>query len=166
MSGYAFYGSYRDNTSSSEACPVAYLKSRFEFIEGGTFWLSATPSVVGSKAWGNGIENSGYPRICTWALLRDKANGGVFCFAGTHLDLNAGLRLPHANNLSGGKVRIEVDKSVERVGRGRYVLTSGANLPNADSLEFMLPAWVERATVEDGEIVIYAKPAPFSLRIR
>ena len=70
------------------------------------------------------------------------------------------------NNLSGGKVRIEVDKSVERVGRGRYVLTSGANLPNADSLEFMLPAWVERATVEDGEIVIYAKPAPFSLRIR
>ena len=93
MSGYAFYGSYRDNTSSSEACPVAYLKSRFEFIEGGTFWLSATPSVVGSKAWGNGIENSGYPRICTWALLRDKANGGVFCFAGTHLDLNAGPRL-------------------------------------------------------------------------
>ena len=44
--------------------------------------------------------------------------------------------------------------------------SSGANLPNADSLEFMLPAWVERATVEDGEVVIYAKPAPFSLRIR
>lgn len=63
-------------------------------------------------------------------------------------------------------MRIEIDKSVEHVGRGRYVLTSGANLPNADSLEFMLPAWVERATVEDGEVVIYAKPAPFSLRIR
>ena len=302
LSGYAFYGSYRDNTSSSEACPVAYLKSRFEFIEGGTFWLSATPSVVGSKAWGNGIENSGYPRICTWALLREKASGGVFCFAGTHLDLNAGprlagmrlilsslvekydalsvpvtlvgdmnaletessmlaatalmqdsllvskttptgswrtynafswksdevsnaealanytaaertaasstigsridyiftsrgidvesfatrndarpgkqyypsdhypvvadLRFPHANNLSGGKVRIEIDKSVERVGRGRYVLTSGANLPNADSLEFVLPTWVERAAVEDGEIVIYAKPTPFILKIR
>ena len=38
---------------------------------------------------------------------------------------------------------------------------SGVNL-----LEFVLPKWVERAAVEDGEIVIYAKPAPFSLRIR
>ena len=37
---------------------------------------------------------------------------------------------------------------------------------NADSLEFVLPAWVERAAVKDGEIVIYAKPAPSVLIIR
>ena len=42
----------------------------------------------------------------------------------------------------------------------------GANLSSADGLEFVLPAWVERAAVEDGEIVIYSKPAPFSLTIR
>ena len=63
-------------------------------------------------------------------------------------------------------MRIEIDKSVKRVNHGRYVLTRGANLSHADGLEFMLPAWVERAAVEDGEIVIYTKPEPFSLRIR
>ena len=55
---------------------------------------------------------------------------------------------------------------MNRVGHGRYVLTRGANVPNADSLEFVLPNWVERAAVEDGEIVIYSKPTPFILRIR
>lgn len=64
------------------------------------------------------------------------------------------------------KVRVEITKSVPRVRSGRYVMTQGANLPNADNLEFVLPKWVERATVEDGEIVIYTKPAPFSLRVR
>ena len=34
------------------------------------------------------------------------------------------------------------------------------------ALEFVLPDWVERAAVEDGEIVIYTKPEPFSLRVR
>ena len=66
------------------------------------------------------------------------------------------------------RVRVEIDKiaSLPSVGGGRYVLTQGANLPNANNLEFVLPKWVERATVEDGEIVIYVKPDPFSLRVR
>ena len=45
-------------------------------------------------------------------------------------------------------------------------VTHGANVPNADSLEFVLPAWVERAGVEVGEIVIYTSPDPLILRIR
>ncbi len=67
-----------------------------------------------------------------------------------------------------GMMRVEIDKiaSLPSVGGGRYVLTQGAKLPHANNLEFVLPDWVERATVEDGEIVIYAKPEPFSLRVR
>ncbi len=101
LSGYAFYGRYRDNGSNSEACPLAYLKSRFDFLDGGTFWLSSTPEVVGSKTWGSGVEDSGLPRICTWALLKDKQSGGFLCFACTHLDLKAGPRL--AGNGCGGR---------------------------------------------------------------
>ena len=302
LSGYTFVGEMRAGGSNPEATPVAFRTSRFALLDSGTFWLSATPNVSGSTAWGNGIEDSGYPRICSWTLLKDRTSGGVFCFASTHLDLNTGprlagihlilsllvakyeavdvpvvlvgdmnaletedsmieataamqdallvskttptgswrtfngfswkddevssasaladytaaqrsanvatlgkridyiftsfgaevesfatrndarpgkqyypsdhypvvadLRLPRANGLYTGKVRIEIGKSVERVGHGRYVLTRGANLPNADNLEFVLPNWVERAAVEDGEIVIYARPAPFFLRIR
>ena len=84
--GYTFVGVMRDSSSNSEATPVAFRKERFTLLESGTFWLSATPEVVGSKAWGDGIGESILPRICTWALLKDVASGGVFCFACTHLD--------------------------------------------------------------------------------
>ena len=97
---------------------------------------------------------------------RNDARPGKQYYPSDHYPVVADLRLPRANGLYTGKVRIEIGKSVERVGHGRYVLTRGANLPNADNLEFVLPNWVERAAVEDGEIVIYAKPAPFFLRIR
>lgn len=68
----------------------------------------------------------------------------------------------------GGKVRVEIDKAaaLPRVGHGRYVLTEGAHIMNADNIEFVLPDWVERAAVEDGEIVIYTRPEPFLLIVR
>jgi len=93
LSDYTFVGEYRDTVSNAEATPVAFRKDRFTLLDSDTFWLSATPEVVGSKVWGGGIEDSGLPRICTWALLKDEASGGVFCFASTHLDLKEGPRL-------------------------------------------------------------------------
>lgn len=90
---YKFVGAMRDTSSQSEATPVAFRKDRFELLDSGTFWLSATPEVVGSKVWGGGIADSGYPRICTWVRLADKSSGAVVVFANTHLDLNAGPRL-------------------------------------------------------------------------
>ena len=93
LSDYTVVGAMRDTSSNSEATPVAFRKDRFTLLDSGTFWLSATPEVVGSKVWGGGIEDSGYPRICTWALLKDEASGGVFCFASTHLDLKEASRL-------------------------------------------------------------------------
>ena len=304
LPAYTFVGEYRDTVSTAEATPVAFRKDRFALLKSGTFWLSATPNVVGSKAWGNGIEDSGLPRICTWTLLRDKTTGGVMCFASTHLDLKEGprlagmrlilsklvvayeavgvpcivvgdmnaletedsmlaaaaamqdsllvskttpagswrsftdfswkdseascadvlanytaaqrtantstlgkridyifssfgtevesfatrndarpgkqyypsdhypvvadLKMSCANSYYTGKVRVEIDKDAElsRVATGRYVLTRDAKLPNADNLEFVLPDWVERAAVEDGEIVVYTKPEPFTLRVK
>ena len=301
LSGYTFVAVMRDSTSTSEATPVAFLTERFQLMQNGTFWLSATPNVSGSTKWGGGVEASGYPRICTWTLLKDRTSGGVFCFACTHLDLNAGPRLagmnlilsslagfdasevpivivgdmnaletedsmraatavmqdsllvsktaptgpwrtfngfgwndsevpctealagytaaersanastlgrridyiftshdvvvesfatrndarsgknyypsdhypvvadlvlPRANSLCRGKVRVEIDKCIPRVGYGRYVLTRGAKLLDDANLEFVLPDWVERAAVEEGEIVIYTKPEPFFLRLR
>ena len=302
LSGYDFIGEKRDGTESGEATPVAFRASRFKLVDSGTFWLSATPTVSGSTSWGDGIENSGLPRICTWTLLKDRTTGGAFCFASTHLDLNEGPRLagmrlilsslvekyeavgvpvvvvgdmnaletetsmveaaaamndtligsktdptgpwrtfngmtwddseypcadalanytaaersanastfgkridymfssigtevesfairndtqpnkeqypsdhfpvvaelvmPCENDLYVGKVRIEIDKDVPYVHSGRHVLTHGACLANDFNLEFTLPDWVLRAAVENGEIVIYTKPAPFRIRLR
>ena len=302
LKDYEIIGKHREADNTQRATPVAYRKSRFTKIDGGTFWLSTTPNVQGSKDLGDGYISSD-PETCSWVVLKDKATGGVFSFMCTHLDwlnaelrrrnmaillskvdalLTAGiptvvvgdmnaketeecilaatavlqdsllaskttptgpwrtynawtwktgevsnadalanysaqersnnesilggkridfifssfgteveafatrndarpgteyypsdhypivadLRMSCANSLYQGKVRVEIDRSVQSVKGGRYVLTQGAKLPNANNLEFVLPDWVERATVEDGEIVIYTKPEPFSLRVR
>lgn len=301
LSAYTFAGETYAGDSNPEATPVAFRTSRFALLDSGTFWLSATPNVPGSTVWGNGVADSGHPRICSWALLKDRTSGGVFCFASTHLDLKAGPRLagmrlilsslagfdaadvpivvvgdmnaletessmlaatramqdsllvskttptgswrtynayewmtgevsnaaalsgysasersantdtlgkridyiftsfgtevesfatrndarpnknyypsdhypivadlaiPCENTLYTGKVRVEIDKSIPYVRQGRYVLTRGANLVDESNLEFVLPDWVERAAVEDGEIVIYTRCKPLFIMIR
>lgn len=66
---YAEIGVGRDNgKTAGEYAAILYRLSRFEPVESGTFWLSDTPGVAGSKTWGNRVA-----RICTWANLREKA---------------------------------------------------------------------------------------------
>lgn len=79
---YAMVGEYRNaDRKSGEASPVCYRTDRFEVVKYGTFWLSETPEVPGSKGWG-----AACPRVCTWAILKSRANGSQFCFANTHTD--------------------------------------------------------------------------------
>jgi len=63
-----------------EYSPIFYDASLFEKLKGGTFWLSETPNIKGSKSW-----QTACPRICTWAEFKD-ATGKKFRFFNTHLD--------------------------------------------------------------------------------
>ncbi len=88
LSGYVFFaGTKRSNDSGAEYLPVAYDGSRFDFLDGGTFWLSDTPAVQ-SK-----FSASQFCRICTWVLLRDRQTHGRLIFANVHLDLVESVRL-------------------------------------------------------------------------
>lgn len=79
---YAVTGEYREKDRvSGEASPVCYKKDRFAVVKSGTFWLSETPDVPGVKGWG-----AACPRVCTWALLRDRRTGAMLTFANTHTD--------------------------------------------------------------------------------
>lgn len=51
----------RDGEKGGEFLPVFYRSSRFEAMDSGTFWISETPGVPGSKSW-----DSAMPRIVTW----------------------------------------------------------------------------------------------------
>ena len=82
---YEIFGKHREADNTRRGTPVAYKKSRFELLDGGTFWLSTTPNVPGSRALGGGCTGTD-PETCTWALLRDRDTRGVFCFFSTHLD--------------------------------------------------------------------------------
>lgn len=79
---YAALGVGRDDgKSAGEHSAILYRKSRFSVEESGTFWLSDTPEVPGSKSWGNRIT-----RICTWARLTDRMTGRALYVYNVHLD--------------------------------------------------------------------------------
>lgn len=78
---YAYVGVGRDDgAQGGETMAVFYLKSRFELLDSGTFWLSETPEKV-SRGW-DGACN----RTTTWVELRDKTTGREFFYFNTHLD--------------------------------------------------------------------------------
>ena len=107
---YDFVGVARgDAKSKGEFCPVFYKKERFELLDWGTFWLSETPEVVGSRGW-----NAACIRIVTWAKLRCKKSGKTLVFANTHFD--------HVS----GEAR---QNSARLVLRRMYKITEGWSLP-------------------------------------
>ena len=85
MDNFAFNQSYagvgEGRTPGGEARSIYYRKDKFDLVDSGTFWLSETPDEAGSY-----LEASLYPRICTWAHLRDKVTGFEYIHVNTHLD--------------------------------------------------------------------------------
>lgn len=70
-----------DGKSAGEHNAVFFLRDRFDLLDAGTFWLSETPEVAGSKGWDGACE-----RIATWTVLRDKSTKQELLFINTHLD--------------------------------------------------------------------------------
>lgn len=85
MKNYVFNDSYacvgEPRAAGQEASLIYYRTDKYELLDSGTFWLSDTPDVPGSK-----FEASLYIRICTWAHLRDRVTGNEYVHVNTHLD--------------------------------------------------------------------------------
>lgn len=71
-----------DGKKSGEYSPLFYDPAIWTADENeqGTFWLSDTPKVPGSKTWGNGVT-----RICSWARLTGKNGKSIYVY-NTHWD--------------------------------------------------------------------------------
>lgn len=68
LDDYTLVGVGRDDGKRrGEFSAALFKKGRFEALDSGTFWLSETPEVPGSKSW-----DSALPRIVTWVRLRDR----------------------------------------------------------------------------------------------
>lgn len=83
LDGYGFIGVGRDDGKrEGEMSPIFYRTERFEDVAEGHLWLSPTPDVPGSKGW-----DSSLPRIASYAILRDRRDGGrTVLFVNTHWD--------------------------------------------------------------------------------
>lgn len=82
MTGYGRIGVGRDDGwEKGEYSPILYRTGRYNLRDNGTFWLSETPEMPGSKSWDAAIT-----RICTYAQLIDKQTGKAVWVFNTHFD--------------------------------------------------------------------------------
>lgn len=78
---YVSVGVGREADGGGEFSALFFKRKRFDLSDAGTFWLSDTPTVPGSRSWGNNL-----PRIATWARLFDRKSGDRIVVINTHWD--------------------------------------------------------------------------------
>ena len=112
LTGYQGVGVGRlDGAESGEYCAVFFRKDRFTLLDSGTFWLSETPEVVGSRGWDGACE-----RLATWVVRRDRDGRELF-FIDTHLD--------HVGQVARDEGVSLLMKRIETLSGGRPVILTG-----------------------------------------
>lgn len=101
-----------DGADKGEFSPIFYKKDRFSAIESGTFWVSETPEVAGSKGW-----DASYIRVATWAILKEKTTGKEIFAINTLLDNDGSIARKEGGNL--------LLKKAEELGKGLPIVLTG-----------------------------------------
>lgn len=115
-----------DGAEKGEHSSIFYNKNRFEAIKSGTFWLSATDTKHPNKGW-----DAALPRICTWAVLKDKKSGKSFIFMNTHFD-HVGVEARKES------AKLILAKAKELAGNFPLILTGDFNVDEHNEAYFTL----------------------------
>jgi endonuclease/exonuclease/phosphatase family metal-dependent hydrolase len=82
LKGYKSLGVGRDDgKKGGEFSAIFFQKNKLKAIRSGTFWLSGTPDVPGSRGW-----DAACNRVVTWAEFEQKSTGKHFIAFNTHFD--------------------------------------------------------------------------------
>ena len=130
LPGYGELGVGRDDgRTAGEYSAILYRTAAFAVDTSGTYWLSPTPEVPGSRAPG-----AGSIRINTWARLRHLATGRYFYFNSTHWDnVSASARLLGA--------RLIADRIAARPHRDPVIVACDCNeIISQEAVRYMLGA--------------------------
>ncbi|MBN1388399.1 MAG: endonuclease/exonuclease/phosphatase family protein [Bacteroidales bacterium] len=149
LTGYESIGAGRDDGErQGEMTPVFYSEERFRAVNSGTFWLSETPGVSGSRGWGAVL-----PRIVTWVELQDISSDGRFFFFNTHYShMSDSARL-----MSSWIILEEVKKTA---GDSPFVLTGDFNmLPGSQAYTTLTEEGREGALITDSYLISETEPA-------
>ena len=107
LPGYNWVGVGRDDgKEAGEFAPIFYKEDRFEVLESGTFWLSKTPDVPGSKDWDAAIT-----RIATWVHFQDNHTNVDFFHFNTHFDHRGAVAREKSAELIANRLRRTVGTS-------------------------------------------------------
>lgn len=124
---FGLVGCGRNADRQGEGMYVFFRRDRFDCLDSGTFWLSETPDVPGSRH-----PTAACVRTCTWALLEDRVTGKRFRYFNTHLD-----HISHQARIDGLKV-IFNNGLLDAKKRGETVFLTGdlnATLDDVDTPE-------------------------------
>jgi len=113
-------------------------------VDAGTFWLSETPTVIGSRGW-----DAQLPRIATWAHLRRRDTGDEILFLNTHFDhKGAAARIESAKQI------VRLIKTAQPVDRAIIVGDFNAT---ENSPEYVIFA---AAPFRDAWRIVHPRPIP------
>jgi len=131
LADYASVGVGRnDGAKGGEMNPIFFKKVRYDMIRSKTFWLSETPEIPGSKAWGSSL-----PRIVTWMELVDKNTHVHLFYFNTHFAhdsdsariMSSGLLLSKVDSIASGfPFIITGDFNMLPTSKGYEILTGPA----------------------------------------
>lgn len=115
----------RDGSKRMEYVAIAFKKDRYDVIDQGSFFISATPDKV-SNGWDTHIEN--HSRILGWLKLKDKSSNEIFIFACTHTNDGWSLDGPYGSQLVASRLKeiagnlpvmVVADYNTSRIDRDR-----------------------------------------------
>jgi endonuclease/exonuclease/phosphatase family metal-dependent hydrolase len=70
-----------DGKAEGEFSPVYYNSKKYNALSSGTFWLSQTPEIAGSRGW-----DAACNRVVSWVQLKEGTSGKPFFVFCTHFD--------------------------------------------------------------------------------
>lgn len=138
LPGYKSIGVGRDDgRKAGEFSAVFYKKKNLKALKSGTFWLSQTPEIPGSRGW-----DAACNRVVSWVELRDKTTGKQFFVFNTHFDhVGEEARIESA--------RLILRKMGELAGRNPVILTGDLNVNNKSKVYRILTFSENEVTLSD-----------------
>lgn len=126
LPNFNYIGVGRDNGSTGgEYAAIFYDTTKFELLDSGNFWLSATPDKV-SYGW-----DASYRRVCTWGKFKHKESGKSFLYLNTHLDCDGVIARRESAKL--------ILNKIEEIGGGMPAIVSGdMNVDQTDEVYKLL----------------------------
>lgn len=121
--------------------PILFLKTRYELLAAGEFWLSETPLKAGSLSW-----NTARARHANWVRLKDKKSGKDFRFINLHLD--------HiSQEARENQIKLVMDEANQYAADYPQILTGDFNSSAANSVYriIMQNGWKDSYTVLHGQ---------------
>lgn len=128
-----------DGKESGEYSAILYKRSRFQLIKTGTFWLSETQDVPGTK-----LLDAAFPRIVTWARLKDRTTGKQFFAFNTHFD-HVGQKARVASS------SLILKKIAEIAGKTPFFLTGDFNIVSDNEAYKTIIAGTPKVKVVDAK---------------